>query len=142
MTNVTDCDKCGAWHSENNGYGSGGRGCTCATESKQNSLDETQGELLADVLHVGIADGEMCVDIGEFDSDIPSVIYVKQTCIRGRGMKYVWLNTLTGEFSKSWDETNERESGYKVAPSSTWKKIKYECCNDEDFEFNNLMRIA
>lgn len=61
--------------------------------------------------------------------------------------KYVWLNINTGKFSASWtatDEYNCRKSheDLKHAEHNGYKLIAYECENDHDFEFNNLMRIA
>lgn len=60
--------------------------------------------------------------------------------------RMVWLNIETGEFSNSW-----REEDYpwakaddllkKYSPKAGWKLIEYECKNDEDFEFTNLMVI-
>ena len=60
--------------------------------------------------------------------------------------RYVWLDLNTGEFSDSWDqELHERCGGDSLAGNTHTleghKLIKYECINDEEFEFNNLMRI-
>ena len=58
--------------------------------------------------------------------------------------KYCWLDIETGEFSLSWDEETMQEcGGPDIIPEGTvkWKLIKYECVNDDDFVFNNLMRI-
>lgn len=60
------------------------------------------------------------------------------------GVKYVWLNPETGKFSNSW-----QESTYPFADTDTlikaakdgWKLIKYECLNDENFEFMNQMKL-
>lgn len=60
---------------------------------------------------------------------------------------YVWLNTLSGEFSESWDEeTNQKhlDEGFvekmkKDQPS--WKLLKYECLNDENFKFNKYTKL-
>jgi hypothetical protein len=60
--------------------------------------------------------------------------------------KLVWLNLNTGEFSESWKEEDYSSIDTmlileKYSPKDGWKLIKYECLNDEDFEFNNLMII-
>jgi len=65
--------------------------------------------------------------------------------------KMVWLNIETGEFSNSWDDkeydgtdagsTCSREQLIKDAGKGPWKLIKYECLNDEDFDFYNAMRL-
>jgi hypothetical protein len=62
--------------------------------------------------------------------------------------KYVWLNLDTGEFSNSWDEkmhkdTFEYDSDYEYITTNNLrtKLICYECPNDENFEFCNLMRL-
>ena len=55
-----------------------------------------------------------------------------------------WLNINTGEFSNSW-----QEGIYPDATSNEllkditdgWKLITYECLNDDEFEFCNLMRL-
>ena len=62
-------------------------------------------------------------------------------------MKYVWLNIKTGEFSNSWSEAEENmiDRHPKQIENDTeegWKLIKYECTNNEDFEFTHRMRIT
>lgn len=65
--------------------------------------------------------------------------------------KQVWLNLKTGEFTDSWVPI---ESGYNATTKlledvndinertkGCWKLIEYECLNDEDFEFFNLMKL-
>lgn len=65
--------------------------------------------------------------------------------------KQVWLNLKTGEFSDSWEPV---ERGYNATAKllkdvndinerteGCWKLIEYECLNDEDFEFFNLMKL-
>lgn len=61
--------------------------------------------------------------------------------------KYVWLNLKTGEFSNSWDY-EEAKWPSSWSPENLakdhaegFKLIKYECLNDDDFEFNNLMKL-
>lgn len=60
--------------------------------------------------------------------------------------KYVWLNLNTGEFSNAWDkETNDKyidEEVLEQAKKDNYKLIKFECLNDENFEFYNLMKIV
>lgn len=63
--------------------------------------------------------------------------------------KLVWLNVETGKFSNSWDEDEfsnvkgcSREELISEANNRSngiWKLIEFECLNDEDFEFMNLM---
>ncbi len=64
----------------------------------------------------------------------------------GKGMKrYCWLDMKTGEFSSSWTEDDMRGETIEeitAATSSNWKLIKYECLNDSDFEFYDLMQIT
>lgn len=64
--------------------------------------------------------------------------------------RYVWLNINTGEFSDSWDEETHQKAfspalnGEKLlsdAKERGGKLIKYECLNDEDFEFYNKMKL-
>jgi hypothetical protein len=63
-------------------------------------------------------------------------------------IKYVWLNIQTSEFSNSWNEKDHQilkpdenglPSDYKI--SHEWKLIKYECLNDDNFNFSNLMKL-
>ncbi len=60
-------------------------------------------------------------------------------------MKYVWLNIKTGEFSNTWDERLHQQHGKGILEGieehSYWKLIRYECLNDTNFQFNNLMEI-
>lgn len=59
-------------------------------------------------------------------------------------MKYVWLNLETGKFSNSWDEKTHQDFFEKRnthGVDTKWKLIKYECLNDEDFEFYNMMKL-
>jgi|AntRauTorcE11898_2_1112593.scaffolds.fasta_scaffold33286_3 hypothetical protein len=63
--------------------------------------------------------------------------------------KYVWLNLDTGEFSNSWDEEMHKATfdddsdlyEWMTTNDSRIKLICYECPNDENFEFCNLMRL-
>lgn len=60
--------------------------------------------------------------------------------------KYVWMNPITGKFSNSWNEELHQIAGgdtliNEEANKEGWKLIKYECVNDEDFEFINKMRL-
>lgn len=67
--------------------------------------------------------------------------------------KQVWLNLVTGEFSKSWsdeemrkvlgDELHERvmSDQIKRANDNNWKLIEYHCINDPGFEFYDMMKI-
>ena len=59
-------------------------------------------------------------------------------------MRYVWLDMNTGRFSNSWNqEEHESAFGSKgIADIPGWKLIKYECLNDEKFEFYELMQIV
>lgn len=54
--------------------------------------------------------------------------------------KYVWLNIATGEFSNSWNEEEYEYSTDEAIPEG-WNLIKYECLNDEKFEFYDSMRL-
>jgi len=59
-------------------------------------------------------------------------------------MRYVWLNIATGEFSNSWDDsefTDSLETLLDGEISSEWKLIKYECRTDENFNFNDRMKL-
>lgn len=63
-------------------------------------------------------------------------------------MKYVWPNLNTGEFSNTWDQktmdavgVGEDEATLRKSAQSGWKLIKYECLNDESFEFYNMMKV-
>lgn len=62
--------------------------------------------------------------------------------------KYVWLNMNTGEFSNSWDEETHDglldffESNLEDSTNNGWKLIKYECLNDDDFDFYSMMKIV
>ena len=60
--------------------------------------------------------------------------------------KYVWLNIDTGKFSNAWDyEEMEGQTqeliNFANVDIGNWKLIKFECLNDTNFEFNNLMKI-
>lgn len=63
-------------------------------------------------------------------------------------MRCVWLNINTGEFSLSWwEDEYESESlrpealAEDVTSDSIFKLIRYECISDDEFSFNNLMRL-
>lgn len=58
--------------------------------------------------------------------------------------KYCWLNTITGEFSNTWNE----EEHQKYNPlninghiNTEWKLIKFQCLTDESFEFTKYMKL-
>ena len=65
--------------------------------------------------------------------------------------RYVWLNLNTGEFSNSWNQEIQDIMApidlLKSVPedkqeeAKLWKLIKYECLNDESFEFYNMMKL-
>ena len=61
--------------------------------------------------------------------------------------KYVWLNIETGMFTNSWNEEALNAAGglNELLEDSKnhfgWKLIKYECLNDEEFDFNRLMKL-
>jgi hypothetical protein len=58
-------------------------------------------------------------------------------------MKYVWLNIQTGEFSNSWTEKEQEEfhpENHLNPNNKHWKLIKYECINEPEFEFYNMMK--
>lgn len=63
-------------------------------------------------------------------------------------IRYCWLNLETGVFSNSWDEATHKELGTDqiintiTTASKTFKLIKYECLNDDNFEFYNLMKVV
>ena len=60
--------------------------------------------------------------------------------------RYVWL-FIDGTFSNSWDEElheaafKDEKDMYEIADKRKAKLIKYECLNDDKFEFNNYMRL-
>jgi hypothetical protein len=61
--------------------------------------------------------------------------------------KYVWLKP-DGSFSNSWsDEEHSKhddifnDEDLKKAQQENWRLIKYECKNDDDFEFYNMMKL-
>lgn len=60
--------------------------------------------------------------------------------------KYVWLDTATGKFSQSW--TNDVMSLEKVIEinkpylNETTRLIEYEVQAGNDFEFNDITRLA
>lgn len=67
-------------------------------------------------------------------------------------IRYVWLFLDTGEFSNSWTEREheflekllEDNENYKIGLNDDHrpvKLIKYECLNDENFEFYHQMRL-
>ncbi len=59
--------------------------------------------------------------------------------------RYVWLNLNNGEFSCSWGEELHKYVDSEMiekANRDNWKLIKYECLNDENFEFYDLMKIV
>lgn len=59
-------------------------------------------------------------------------------------VRYCWINA-NGDFSESWDEetheNNVDETVMKRANEQGAKLIKYECPNDEEFEFNSNMAL-
>lgn len=66
--------------------------------------------------------------------------------------KFVWLNTMTGEFSNSWFEGEfstkledllemHNDSKKSEEENKCWKLIEYFCHTDHDFEFSQLMRL-
>lgn len=58
--------------------------------------------------------------------------------------RYVWLDLNTGTFSNSWDEEMQELVSADMqqhARTNNWKLIKYQCLNDEDFSFYNLMQV-
>jgi hypothetical protein len=63
-------------------------------------------------------------------------------------IRYCWLNLETGVFSNSWDEATHNEYINQTLinevnlKTTTFKLIKYECLNDDNFEFYNLMKIV
>lgn len=57
--------------------------------------------------------------------------------------RYCWL-TNDYEFSNSWDEEDHEHVDQDMidrADKMGWKLIKYECLNDEDFEFMHHMKM-
>lgn len=60
------------------------------------------------------------------------------------GVKYVFLNPETGKFSNSWHEGDHKhitDEALAQATKDNWKLIKYECLNDDNFEFMNQMKL-
>ncbi len=58
--------------------------------------------------------------------------------------KYCWLDQKDGKFSNSWEEETMKyiDKGIlDMADKDRWKLIKYQCINDDDFEFHNLMQL-
>lgn len=61
-------------------------------------------------------------------------------------IKKVWFNINTGEFSNSWNVDTHNAVGFKIedliqAKKDGFKLISYECINDGDFEFCDLMKV-
>lgn len=59
--------------------------------------------------------------------------------------RYVWLNLNNGEFSNSWDESQQKYVDAEMieeARKDNWRLIKYECLSDQKFEFYNMMKIV
>lgn len=67
--------------------------------------------------------------------------------------RWVWLDTATGKFTKSWDDEFMQELGAlgdvellltinMIEENSTWKLISYEVHNDDEFVFNDHMRLV
>jgi len=59
--------------------------------------------------------------------------------------RYVWLNLNSGNFSNSWDESQQKyidDETIERARKDNWKLIKYECLTDENFEFYSMMKIV
>jgi hypothetical protein len=62
-------------------------------------------------------------------------------------IRYVWYNIADGTFSDSWadDEYSDEQLQDAIDHSKenlstpTWKLLRYECVNDNDFEFSKLM---
>lgn len=61
-------------------------------------------------------------------------------------MKYFWLNINTGEMSDGFTEQDVikylDEEILAIATKNGFKLIKYECVNDENFEFYSRMAIT
>lgn len=58
--------------------------------------------------------------------------------------KYVWFNMVKGEFSNSWDESQQKYVDEEMLTKSSkdgWRLIKYECLNDSEFEFYNQIKL-
>jgi len=64
--------------------------------------------------------------------------------------RYVYLNPEKGTFSNSWTQAEQdmyskdpeiNEKLLKEAKEKGYKIIKYECLNDDDFEFFNQMKL-
>lgn len=58
--------------------------------------------------------------------------------------RYVWINLNKGEFSNSWDEQTHKLLSKKLLDEIAlrgWKLIKYQCLNDEDFEFTAHFKL-
>jgi hypothetical protein len=55
--------------------------------------------------------------------------------------KRVWLNTVTGKFSNSWDYPHPIPTEIPTEIPDNWKLIEYEVLNDKEFEFKNYMGL-
>ena len=58
--------------------------------------------------------------------------------------KYCWLNKQDGRFSGSWKEEDTKlidKEILDIATKDNWRLIKFQCINDDDFEFNHLMQL-
>lgn len=61
--------------------------------------------------------------------------------------KYVWLNLETGEFSNSWNKDAfghfdiTSDSSIERTRNTSWKLIKYECMNDDNFEITKHFKL-
>lgn len=85
-------------------------------------------------------------DVCEISILADSAAEKAQEAFKDRNVRYVWLNMNTGEFSNSWSQ--EEHDSCTTPPEELlsdehdgWKLIKYECVNDPDFQFYNLMRL-
>lgn len=59
--------------------------------------------------------------------------------------KYFWISTQTGEFSYSWDVELRKhfmaDESMKDILKKGYRLIKYQCLNDENFEFTKEMKL-
>lgn len=85
---------------------------------------------------------------GHFDSLTESLIFDAVKKYKDHlesKVKYVWLNVNEG-FSNSWTpemhaETKQRDPDLFAENSDGYKLIRYECVNQKEFEFINLMKL-
>ena len=68
-----------------------------------------------------------------------------EACSGDEDNRYCWLNINDGKFSNSWGEDSMKyldDELLAIAKKDGFKLIKYQCVNDDKFEFYNRMQLA